>query len=263
MVAVAALCVLLGTWQIARESSKHTANDDLRRNAHLPVAPVTSVLPLLGTGQPPTSDAVRYRHVTATGSYDSVHQALVRQRSVDGQDGYLVLTPLRTPEGTLLVVRGLLAATPTAAVSAPPVPVGQVSITGRVQPAESGSDRASLLPAGQIETINPQEQQARIGSAMFAGFVELDAEQSGAQDLVAIPTPDLSNPAGGAVEPQHIAYVIQWYLFAALALAAPLVMARAEGRRTEDDELDAEPSPNVATDERAIRLADRYGRSLR
>ena len=46
-----------------------------------------------------------------------------------------------------------------------------------------------------------------------------------------IPAPDLSNPAGGAEEPQHAAYVVQWYLFGLLALAAPFVMAAAERRR--------------------------------
>ena len=46
-----------------------------------------------------------------------------------------------------------------------------------------------------------------------------------------LPGPDLSNPAGGAEEPQHAAYVVQWYLFALLALCAPFVMAAAERRR--------------------------------
>jgi hypothetical protein len=59
-----------------------------------------------------------------------------------------------------------------------------------------------------------------------------------------------------------VAYVIQWFLFAGLALAAPIVMARADaGRPTGeiDDETPA-PTPEQA---RQARLADRYGRARR
>jgi hypothetical protein len=47
-------------------------------------------------------------------------------------------------------------------------------------------------------------------------------------------------------------------LFAALALAAPIVMARAEHRRV-SPELDDE-APITQADVNAARLADRYGR---
>ena len=86
-----------------------------------------------------------------------------------------------------------------------------------------------------------------------------------------MPDPDLSNPAGGAVEPQHLAYVIQWFLFALLALAAPLVMARTDSRRPDHEDANAargfeefaQPAPPPADDERAARLADRYGATRR
>src|SRR5262249_5765248 len=94
----------------------------------------------------------------------------------------------------------------------------------------------------------------------------------GTSGLVAIPDPDLSNPAGGAIEPQHLAYVIQWFLFAALALAAPIVMAPADNPRTfghkqRGDELSDPPvdtfdePPDGANS--AARLADAYGRAGR
>jgi hypothetical protein len=75
-------------------------------------------------------------------------------------------------------------------------------------------------------------------------------------------SPDLSNPAGGALEPQHFAYIVQWYLFAALALAAPFAMARAERReRRPAEEFDAVPSPELTPEQaRQAKLADRYGR---
>ena len=83
------------------------------------------------------------------------------------------------------------------------------------------------------------------------------SSQPGTAGLIQIPAPDLSNPAGGAIEPQHLAYVIQWFLFAALALAAPFVMARAETRRapaTVDRGRRAAPAPNPN------RTADQWSR---
>jgi cytochrome oxidase assembly protein ShyY1 len=173
--------------------------------------------------------------------------------------GYLVLTPLRTSTATVLVVRGFISSGGlTGGVTAPAPPSGPETIVGRVMPAETASDKAAQLPVGQINSINTSEQASRLGAQVYDGYVELSAGQPGTQGLVAIPEPDLSNPAGGAAELQHLAYVLQWFLFAALALAAPIVMARAERRRV-SPELDDE-APITPSDAKAARLADRYGR---
>ncbi len=259
MLLVATICIGLGTWQISRLASKHRANNELRHNDHASVARVGDVLPIYGTRPPPRADDIQFRRVTVTGTYEASGQGLVRQRSVGDDVGYLVLTPLRTSAATVLVVRGFISSGGlTAGVTAPAPPSGPQTIVGRVMPAETASDKAAQLPAGQINSINAGEQSSRLGAQVYDGYVELSAGQPGTQGLVAIPEPDLSNPAGGAVELQHLAYVIQWYLFAALALAAPIVMARAERRRV-SPELDDE-APITPADAKAARLADRYGR---
>ena len=114
---------------------------------------------------------------------------------------------------------------------------------------------------------------------MYDGSVELLPGAPGTAGLTALPPPDLANPAGGAVEPQHFAYIIQWYLFAALAVAAPFAMARAERRELEASGPEHTPRPEPASDgpaampelhvdlrtdaqRRAAKLADRYGRPV-
>jgi cytochrome oxidase assembly protein ShyY1 len=146
-----------------------------------------------------------------------------------------------------------------------------VTVHGRVQTPESGTDQPAGIPSGQLRTVNPADQAARLGGRVYNGYITLLAGAPGARGLTAIPAPSLSNPAGGAVEPQHFAYIIQWYLFALLALAAPIVMARAEQReRRHDDALDIagiaeapEPRGQTDSDRRAAKLADRYGRAAR
>jgi cytochrome oxidase assembly protein ShyY1 len=257
MAVVAAICLAAGSWQIARLREKHAANDALRHNAHQAPAAVTEVLPLVPDR--PATDDIQFRRVTATGTYDAAGQVLVRRQQVNDINGYDVLTPLRTARATLLVVRGFVAQPAAGAPSAGPPPRGTVSITARAEPPDRSDDKAAQL-VGQVETINPVQQAARMHSAVYDGYAELLAGQPGTAGLVPIPDPDLSNPAGGAVEPQHLAYIVQWYLFAALALAAPLVMIRADSRRPASGDIDAaEPT---SEDARAARLADRYGRSF-
>jgi cytochrome oxidase assembly protein ShyY1 len=266
MIVVALACIGAGSWQIARFDEKVHANDALTANAHAAPVPVARVLPLVGRAGP-SADAVRFRTVTVTGRYDGSGQGLVRLRTVDSHQGYYVLTPLRTADATLLVVRGFVPeradGSPPNTIAAPPS--GPVTVRGRVQVADQRHDRTAGLPPGQLLSINPGDQAARLGGRFYAGYIELLAGQPGAAGLTPIPPPDLSNPAGGAVEPQHFAYVIQWYLFAALALAAPIVMARAERREQEETEPDRthQPAAEPSEDERrAAKLADRYGRPV-
>lgn len=56
------------------------------------------------------SAAVRYRPVRVRGEYDAAHQVLLDNIVRDGTPGYLVLTPLRTDRGSVLVNRGWIAA---------------------------------------------------------------------------------------------------------------------------------------------------------
>jgi cytochrome oxidase assembly protein ShyY1 len=271
MLLVATICVLAGTWQIARLAGKVQANDKLRGNAHAAAVPVEQVLPVIGRGSRPSDNKVQFRKVTASGVFDAAHTSLVRQRTVNDNSGFLVLTPLRSGGGTLLVVRGFIATTSTdpAALQVPAPPSGTVTVSARVEPGETRNDAAARLAGGQVESINPVEQAGRLGTATYNGYGELLSGQPGVGTLIAIPNPDLSNPAGGAIEPQHIAYIIQWYLFALLALAAPFAMVRAETRHQPAGEFDAAAPETVPGAERtpeqlrAAKLADRYGRAVR
>jgi cytochrome oxidase assembly protein ShyY1 len=265
MLLIATICVLLGVWQLARLSSKHDTNITLRRNAHAAPVPVSTLLHPIGAGRSPGRTDVQFRQATATGSYDGAHQSLLRNQTINGDNGFLVVTPLRTDGATLLVVRGFVTGR-SATVTAPPPPAGPVTVTVRVWPASTTPDKAASLPRGQVESINAAEQAARLGTAVLDGYGNLLPGQTGTAGVEAIPAPDLSNPAGGVPEVQHLAYVIQWFLFAALAVAAPFVMARAEaGHPTGelDDEPDPDAAPPTPEEARAARLADRYGRSRR
>lgn len=287
MIVVALACIGAGSWQIYRFEQKRVENHDLRRNAHAAPAPVAQVLPLVGTGSAPSRFDVALRTVRVTGRYDPTLQTLVRNRSVDDVTGFFVVTPLRTGDHVVLVVRGFLPQSMSGALPRPPAPpLGMVTFTARAEPGDNKHDAADQLSDHQVESINPAEQAQRLDASVYNGYAELLAGQAGTAGMQAVPAPSLGNPAGGALEPQHFAYIIQWYLFALLALAAPVVMARSESKQRPSEDFDVSrataappppdqavpteptsvptpPPPPTPEERRAAKLADRYGRPVR
>jgi cytochrome oxidase assembly protein ShyY1 len=234
-------CGAAGVWQWHRFGQKKSADDELRAAARQPVAPLDEVL---APGRP-VDDAIRFRTVTATGRYDAAQQLLVRQRQVDDRPGFLVLTPLQTTSGrTLYVDRGFVPVTgaATQTPNVPDPPAGQVQVTGRILPSEQGG-LGDGLPARQIERIDVPGLAARDGvRAAYPAYVELISSTPAQQGLVALPPPDLTNPAGGAYVAQHLAYVVQWFLFSAFALAGPVVLLLLD-RRARRREPGPRPEP--------------------
>jgi cytochrome oxidase assembly protein ShyY1 len=236
------VCGAAGVWQWQRFNEKRFDNDELRAAAAAPVAPVEQVL---APGREVDLEH-RYRTVTATGRYDAAGEVLVRQRQVDDRVGFLVVTPLLTGNGTtFLVSRGFVAATggATDTPAVPPPPAGEVRITARVLPSESGG-LGDGLPARQIARIDVPALTERLGTSTYGGFGELISSDPAQSGLTALPPPDLDNPAGGAFTGQHLAYVVQWFLFAAFALAGPvlLLLLDRRSRRRETPQRPREPA---------------------
>jgi cytochrome oxidase assembly protein ShyY1 len=240
------VCGAAGVWQWQRFNEKRFDNDELRAAAAAAPVPVDEVL---APGRP-VDLRHRYRTVTATGRYDAAEQVLVRQRQVNDRVGFLVVTPLRTSSGsTLLVSRGFVPAT-GAATDTPPVPAppdGEVRVTARVLPSETGGLGAGL-PDRQVARIDVDALGQRLGARTYGGFGELIGSDPAQTGLTPLPPPDLGNPAGGAFTGQHLAYVVQWFLFAAFALAGPvlLLLLDRRARHRETSERPAEPAEPAA-----------------
>jgi len=126
-----------------------------------------------------------------------------------------------------------------------------------VLPSEKGGLGAGL-PARQIERIDVPGLAARDGvRAAYPAYVELISSTPAQQGLVPLPPPDLTNPAGGAYVAQHLAYVVQWFLFSAFALAGPVVLLLLDRRaRRREPGPRPEPAPTDApTDAPTARTA--------
>ncbi|GII84845.1 SURF1-like protein [Sphaerisporangium siamense] len=221
--------VFLGRWQFGRYEERSAASDVATTN--LAAAPV----PLTSLDKPGGSvpDSLRFRVVTASGRYDPAGELLVRRRTQNGKPGYYVLTPLVTADGAAVIVnRGWVkvGATADTPPEVPPPPSGEVSVTGRLRPAETedstGIEERAGLPPRQVLLIDTSAIAGRLPYRLYGGFVELTEQRPAAASAPEpVPAPDVGG--GGGL---NLAYGVQWWLFIAIAIGGWIALIRREAR---------------------------------
>ncbi len=242
LVAVA-VCLWLGSWQLSRFEDRASAHHDPARSAATAPSAAVPLDTVLTTARPTVGTDTVGRAVSATGSYDPAHQLLVPNRTVDGRQGYYVLTPLRTPDGAAVgVVRGWVAGSPGAA-PVPAAPTGSVTVTGRLQaPETSGSDGAVLggLPAGQLGTISPASLVNLLPYRTYDGWVAADTAPAG---LTVVPTVQPQGGNGLTLRAfQNLGYTLEWFVFAGFVVFMWFRLVRREAEAVADRALGLDPA---------------------
>jgi cytochrome oxidase assembly protein ShyY1 len=225
-------CVWLGRWQLDRLEHRKAKNAVVTANAARPPAPVTDLLSADGTVTP----RLTWRRVVATGHYDTPEELLIRNRTLERRLGLSVLTPLVLPNGTaLLVDRGWVPAARTARErpDVPPPPGGEVTVTARLRPSEPPGRAATDLPPGEMNSIDVAGIAGRLDYRVYGGYAELIEQVPPVSgDLPKpLPPPEVS-------EGPHLAYAVQWFLFAGLAVLGWGLLARQEARPPSADPAD-------------------------
>ncbi|MFG3255483.1 SURF1 family protein [Streptomyces sp. NPDC048172] len=238
--------IKLGFWQLHRHEARVARNDEVTASLSAPSVPVTE---LTGTGREPSDDD-KFRTVEATGTYDAEHEVVVRHRTAADGDtiGYFVVTPLVTKDGkAVLVNRGWIKADRdlTAFPEVPKAPRGEVKIVGRMMPDEtteaSGIKDTKGLPDRQVMLINSKEQAGKLGRPVLGGFVQLTEttpKPAGKQPEV-LPEPDHSG-----IGP-HMAYAVQWWLFAAAVPVGWVILVRRERQDRKNQAAEGESAPDA------------------
>jgi len=204
MVAIAAsiLCFRLGVWQLRRHTERRALNAARAAALALPVVPLDTV----GTPVAP------WRRVRLAGTYDDTRQIVVVNRSLDGQPGVVVVTPLLLAAGgAVLVERGWVPAPDAATVNLAGLSEpGQATVFGVVKPPGKVAHRVvgTRWPLRMLG-VTPSDVEGRYPYRLHPSVIQ------------ALPTPDqpalprrLEAPRGTAGP--HISYAIQWFAFAAI-----------------------------------------------
>lgn len=208
----------LGVWQMERRAWKLDLIS--RVEARLAAAPVAAPGP---ADWPGIGDDDAYTRVTATGRFLNDRETPVLAVTVRGS-GYWILTPLVTPEFTVLVNRGFVPPGGRDPASRP-APEGDVTVTGLLRLTEPGGGflRSNDAAAGRWYS----RDVAAIAAAKRLGATApyfLGATAPYFIDADASPNPG-GSPIGGLTvvtfRNAHLSYALTWFgLAAGLAFLA-------------------------------------------
>lgn len=246
VVLLAIAFVGLGRWQLDRLDQRRAQN--ARVEAGRQAEPVAADR-LLSTDRGVRAHD-EYRQVRVRGTYDPDEEYLVAGRTIHDRPGYLVLTPLRTEAGpVLLVVRGWVPPASGGADAEPDVPAppyGTVTVTGRVRASESGRGDTRESKVGdhvQVRTIDSERIARQLRQPLYRGYVEMVEEEPPASGdpLQPIPLPPLD-------EGPHLSYAVQWFAFAVIAVGGFGYLARREAEHRRGQSPDVKNGPGNDAD---------------
>lgn len=216
---VAAVCIRLGVWQLDRLEQRQAANAVLAER--MEAAPVSL------TGAVDDTTGLRYRRVEGTGTWDGERSIVLPGRAYRGVPGAHILTPLRLPDGSaILVNRGWAGAADGATVPPELFDVsGQARVSGILDAFPGrGQTLAAWAEAAPGEGFRRVwfaiDEDALRGQFPYP-LVDVIVRQSPAADA-AEPPIRLEPPV--LDEGPHLGYAIQWFSFAVIAIVGWIAM---------------------------------------
>jgi cytochrome oxidase assembly protein ShyY1 len=204
VVAVVALMVALGIWQLRRLDERRADNALVAARAAL--APVAVGGEVDAGDEGDRVDALRFRAVEAAGDY--VGEPSVLRATQDGAPGGRVFSVLDLGDEAVAVLRGFVAPAADGSLAAPAPPAGPVVVQGLAVPRA----RLEALSRRAVDDL-----EDAMGPLLP---VVVQAAEADDPALVAVPPPDLG-------EGPHLSYAVQWFLFAGVvAVGYPLLLRR-------------------------------------
>lgn len=210
-VAMIALLVSLGRWQVSRAGEKQERQALLESRMREPVLHLS--------GGVADASAMVYRHVVAEGRYVPEGQVFIDNRLHLGRAGFHVMTPLRLASGAVVLVNRGWIARDAQYPKAPPVavPEGVVTVAGL----------AATPPARYLE-LSPQAISGNVfqnlSFARYREHARIDVMPF--EILAAPPSPGLAaveeQPDAGVAK--HQEYALTWFSLAATVLVLWIVV---------------------------------------
>ncbi|MGO4782333.1 SURF1 family cytochrome oxidase biogenesis protein [Cryobacterium sp. W22_MBD10_FK3] len=219
----AVVCSGLGMWQLARRAEAQAEISRVDENFDAEGIPVTDALPRLDS----FDESQKWLPVELTGTYLRDEEMLVRNRPLNINPGFEVLTPLLLTNGDVFIVnRGWV---PTgedqnAPDAVPAAPDGEVTVIARLKQGEPALAGRSAS-GNQIATINLTEIAERLGTDTYTGAYGLmKSEDPATTDRPTAVTRPVRD------EGPHLSYAFQWFVFALMAFIGLGWAARQEYR---------------------------------
>jgi surfeit locus 1 family protein len=214
---VAAGCIALGFWQLQRLADRRALNAEIRAARSAPPVTVRSADDIGALSA--------FRPVVVEGTYDLAGEVLLYGRSLRGEPGHHVVTPLALDDGSgVLVIRGWV---PFSIDSAPVLEATPTDLDVAVEgwliaPENRGQSRPDR--DGIVRSLDISGIGDRLPFELAPFAIQLRDQDPPPSSLpTPVPPPELS-------EGPHLSYAIQWFSFAAIAVAGAVVLARRDRR---------------------------------
>jgi surfeit locus 1 family protein len=219
LLVVAAGFVRLGFWQLSRLRERRAAN--VATVAARAAPPVTLAPGVTGT------DTLAQHRVVARGRYDNGRDIIVRGDALQGVPGVRLVTPLLldTAGPAVLVDRGFLptpdAVTVNTRGSEEP---GEVEVRGIALPVPVAPG-APIEHAGRVSwrRLDLEALRARLPYEVLPIYIKQSPDSALPQFPRRLEPPPID-------EGPHLAYALQWFLFAGLAVAFAVLVVGRRGR---------------------------------
>ncbi len=233
--ACVAAFIWAGFWQLRRLDERRTSNALVTARMTAEPVPLAQALAADPTVRDP--DAVAYRRVTVTGTYQADQQVLISNRTNGGSPGFWVVTPVRQADGSEVVVNRGWIPLPYGDGGSPDVyrpPSGQVTVTGIVRPTQIVEGLEVADPAdGRLTTmirVDLPRLAKQIPATLVPVYVDLAVQSPPQPEGVPAPV-----PAPPLDEGSHFSYACQWFLFATLTCIVYPLLLRRTARHKEAD----------------------------
>jgi surfeit locus 1 family protein len=205
---IAAACVRLGVWQLDRLRQRRARNAQVLATRSRPPIPVAGSL---------STDSARDRRLFARGAYDYTHERLWHGRSYEGVPGVDLVTPLRLPDGTaVLVDRGWA-----------PSPDGYHVDQG----AYREGDSAEVLGIGVTAPrapgdVDPAALRDSLPYPLLLFVIQELRRSPTSPTSPNLPQPPVRWPAPELSDGPHLSYAIQWFSFAVIIVVGSFALAK-------------------------------------
>ncbi len=221
---VVAVFVALGNWQLDRHREVQLDNQVSAARIAAEPADLESMLTAAGS----SVDSLENRRAIAQGAFEPADEVLVRNQVNNGVAGYHVVTPFLLGDGTILVNRGWVPlALDTPPIEAAPPPDGMVEVEVLLRASQPIPAVGRVEPEGQLEVINRIDldrlaQQFEDLTPIWAQLITPDDRD---RLPVALETPTFDDDG------PHLAYAVQWFLFALTTVVGSVFLIRSTGRK--------------------------------
>jgi len=211
---VAALCVRLGVWQLDRLRQRRARNAQVLARRTEPPLSVSGTI---------SADSARDRRLSARGVYDYGHERLWHGRSYEGIPGVDLVTPLRLPDSSAVLVDRGWAPSPDG------YHVDQAAYREGDSADVSGIGVAAPRARGDV---NPLALRDSLPYPLLP-FVIQELPRSGTSPTsptsTNLPQPPARWPAPELSDGPHLSYAIQWFSFAVIITVGSIVLAQKRG----------------------------------